>query len=164
MGEPQHSSMSSWDLDPQKNHPFLGIPHDYGNPHMISSTCRSVHNMFLSLRIPRSGVIWILKLELAAVSCGKWTRWVECTFLHSDTYGSRCRVQNVALLCLFLVLLAMLRVHVSFPSGSGETLVLSELSKVKVWELKILAQKTSDGLLLTWWTLCKPQGFKTDSA
>jgi len=50
----------------------------------------------------------------------------------------------------------MLRVHVSFPSGSGETLVLSELSKVG--ELKILAQKTfgkgflklvsADGLLL----------------
>ena len=34
----------------------------------------------------------------------------------------------------------MLRIHVSFPSGSGETLLLPEHSKVG--DLKLLAQKT----------------------
>ena len=44
------------------------------------------------------------------------------------------------ILCKSLLLLAMLQVNILFPSGSGETLLLPELSKVG--DFKKLAQKT----------------------
>ena len=56
-------------------------------------------------------------------------------FSDCGTYSSRCwRLERF----VFVYLLRMLRVNVLFPSGSGETLLLPEHSKVG--DLKILAQ------------------------
>eukprot|EP00435_Cladocopium_sp_Y103_P062881 s551_g24.t1 len=81
------------------------------------------------------------------VAIGKWDSPED----YADQFRKDCGTDGSRYCCLsthapyisleeILFVLRMLRVHVSFPSGSGETLSIPEHSKVG--DLKLLAQKT----------------------